>query len=88
MSRSKWKGPYIDPSLLKLSFKQRKTKQIWSRQSVIPFFLIGQTVFVYNGKIFKKIFINREKIGFKFGEFSFTRTYTNKFKNIKISKKK
>jgi ribosomal protein S19 len=44
---------------------------------------------VHNGKEFKKIFITREKIGFKFGEFSFTKKYTKKIKkSINIKKKK
>jgi ribosomal protein S19 len=41
---------------------------------------------VYNGKEFKKVFITGAKIGFKFGEFVFTRTYTQKYKAV-IKKK-
>jgi len=86
MSRSYWKGPYIENALI------RKTVgyKIWSRASVIPSQLIGKTVFIYNGKIFKRILIDREKVGFKFGEFCFTRTYTPRVKNKKeiIKKKK
>ena len=86
MSRSKWKGHFIDTSLNKVNKKKFK---IWSRQSTIPFYLIGTYVLVHNGKDFKKIYITREKVGFKFGEFAFTRKYISKYKNLKsISKKK
>lgn len=91
MSRSLWKGPFVDPNFLKN--KQQKTNiKVWSRASVIPSFLIGETVFVHNGKEFKKISITREKIGFKFGEYSFSRRYTLKSKIqknvVKTTKKK
>jgi ribosomal protein S19 len=78
MRRSKWKGNFIDNSVLKLSFQKKKQLKIWSRRSVIPSFLIGDTVLIYNGKEFKKVKITREKVGFKFGEFSTTRRYKSK----------
>ena len=86
MSRSVWKGFFITQNLLK---KQKKIKKnffkIWSRNSAIPSFLIGKTVLVHNGKQFNKVLITREKIGFKFGEFSLTRKY---FKKLVLGKKK
>ena len=45
--------------------------------------LIGKTVLVHNGKEFKKLLITREKIGFKFGEFVFTRSKMIKPKKSK-----
>ena len=90
MSRSVWKGPFVDPILLKSSFRNKKStfKHVWSRSSVIPFSLLGQSVLVHNGKLFKKIFITREKIGYKFGEFAFTKKYTPKTKILKkVSRK-
>ncbi len=83
MSRSKWKFHYIHNSILRLSNildfdfnnhqKIRKMKKIWSRSSTIPSFLLGATVWVHNGKEFKKVLITEDKIGYKFGEFSTTR---------------
>lgn len=80
MSRSKWKFHYIHNSILRLSNfhldsnqKIRKMKKIWSRSSTIPSFLLGATVWVHNGKEFKKVIITEDKIGYKFGEFSTTR---------------
>jgi small subunit ribosomal protein S19 len=89
MSRSKWKGPFIDISVLKLKKKlTTKSKKVWSRSSQIPSFLLGKTISVYNGKEFKPVLITREKIGFKFGDFSITRKYGNKLKNSKLKNKK
>lgn len=88
MSRSKWKGNFINSSLLK---KNKKKIFVWSRSSTITANLIGQTVFVHTGKIFKRIYVTRAKIGFKFGQFVFTRKYTQKYKlgkKIQQQKKK
>lgn len=87
MSRSLWKGLFIDPKFLK-NKKQKANSKIWSRSSAIPSSLIGETVFVHNGKEFKRVSITREKIGFKFGEFSFTRRYTLKQKSQNSTVKK
>jgi len=78
MGRSKWKGNFMDSSVIKLSNQNKKQLKVWSRRSVVPAFLIGATVLIYNGKEFKKIKITREKVGFKFGEFSTTRRYKSK----------
>jgi len=40
---------------------------------------------VHNGKEFKNVVVTREKLGYKFGEFSFTRKYNVK---QKLAKKK
>jgi small subunit ribosomal protein S19 len=89
MSRSKWKGPFVDVSVLKLKKKlTAKSKKVWSRSSQIPSFLLGKTISVYNGKEFKPVLVTSEKIGFKFGDFSITRKYGNKLKNSKLKNKK
>ena len=73
-----------------ISFKKltAKSKKVWSRSSQIPSFLLGKTISVYNGKEFKPVLVTREKIGFKFGDFSITRKYGNKLKNSKLKNKK
>jgi len=60
---------------------------IWSRSSTVPEKLVGEMVFIHNGKDFTKSYITREKVGFKFGEFSFTRKFTKKESKIKSKKK-
>ena len=76
MSRAIWKGPYIHPNIV-------NTKIIYSRNSVITSNFINKRIFIYNGKNLIPALINREKVGFKFGELSFTRKKVNK----KIKKK-
>lgn len=90
MSRSKWKGPFVKKSIVNIKQKLKKVKnlKIWSRNSVIPFSLIGQQVSIHNGKDFIRIKITREKVGYKFGEFSFTRRHKLKTKGKKIKNEK
>jgi small subunit ribosomal protein S19 len=74
MSRSKWKGPYLTRFFLKKKLNSaNKQILIYNRNLTIPFFLLGKSVFIHNGKEFIKTFVSRDKIGFKFGEFSYTR---------------
>ncbi|MBR11271.1 MAG: 30S ribosomal protein S19 [Rickettsiales bacterium] len=74
MSRSKWKGPYIDKNILKKVKKKNKyIIRVWSRRSVVPSNYINKKALIYNGQIFKPIVITREKVGYKFGEFSTSR---------------
>jgi len=70
--RSNWKGPVVSQSILQ-NLKVNENYKVFCRNSVIPSNLIGKTLQVYNGKFFKKIFITREKVGYKFGFFSKTR---------------
>lgn len=79
MSRAKWKGFFLSKTLInKIKILDRKQIKIWNRNSVIPYYLIGKYVQIHNGKEFIKTHISREKIGFKFGEFVFTRKHTQK----------
>ena len=80
MSRSVWKGPFVDPSLLK-KVEKLKTQsnptpiKTWSRKStVIPEF-VGISFLIYNGKKFIPIKISEEMVGHKLGEFSPTRQF-------------
>jgi small subunit ribosomal protein S19 len=82
MSRSIWKGPFLDKSLFS-NLIQKKSKKIWSRRSIISAEMIGTHVLIYNGKIFKRILITREHVGFKYGSFAATRTFIPKSKTAK-----
>lgn len=81
MSRAVWKGPFVDPSLLKkvekLKSKANSTPiKTWSRKStVIPEF-VGVSFLIYNGKKFIPIKISEEMVGHKLGEFSPTRQFS------------
>ena len=77
MTRAKWKGPYIDWHTLS---RKKINPKLWTRSSIIPSILLNTNVSIYNGREFKRVTITKSKIGFKFGEFSFTRKFTIKKK--------
>ena len=81
MSRSVWKGPFVDPSLIKkvekLKNQPNKTPiKTWSRKSTIIPDFIGISFLIYNGKKFIPIKISEEMVGHKLGEFSPTRQFS------------
>ena len=81
MSRSIWKGPFVDPSLIKKveKLKNQTNKppiKTWSRKSTIIPEFIGVSFLIYNGKKFIPIKISEEMVGHKLGEFSPTRQFS------------
>lgn len=84
MSRAKWKGAFISKHLLKKKkiVKKSEFKKIWSRNSTIPISCINKKFLLYNGHKFNLFTIQKQHIGLKFGEFSFTRKKTIKEKKI------
>lgn len=80
MARSIWKGPFVDPYVLKKADKVRESGRkevikIWSRRSTILPQFVGLTFGVYNGRKHIPVLITEEMIGQKFGEYAPTRTY-------------
>ena len=80
MTRSVWKGPFVDGHLLKKAEKARESRsnaviKIWSRRSTILPQFVGLTFGVYNGQKHIPVLVSEDMIGHKFGEFSPTRTY-------------
>ena len=80
MSRSVWKGPFVDPSLLKkvekLKDQPNKTPiKTWSRKSTIIPEFVGHSFLIYNGKKFIPITVSEDMVGHKFGEFAPTRQF-------------
>ena len=81
MSRSIWKGPFVDPSLLKKveKLKDQSNKppiKTWSRKSTIIPEFVGYSFLIHNGKKFIPIKISEEMVGHKLGEFSPTRQFS------------
>ena len=81
MSRSVWKGPFVDPSLIKQVEKQKNESKsmpikTWSRKSTIIPEFIGVSFLIHNGKKFIPIKISEEMVGHKLGEFSPTRQFS------------
>jgi small subunit ribosomal protein S19 len=81
--RSKWKGFFVEDFLLNNNFNSLKKLNFKCRNSTVISSLVGKTIFVHNGKEFKKVFISRDKVGFKLGDFSLTRNYNYKQKLLK-----
>ena len=80
MSRSVWKGPFVEKSLLKKVEEVRASGKntiikTWSRRSTILPNMIGLTFGVHNGRKFIPVVVSDQMIGHKLGEFSPTRTY-------------
>jgi small subunit ribosomal protein S19 len=80
VTRSVWKGPFVDGYLLKKADKVRESGRnevikMWSRRSTILPQFVGLTFGVYNGQKHIPVSVSEEMVGHKFGEFSPTRTY-------------
>ncbi|MAF68548.1 MAG: 30S ribosomal protein S19 [Micavibrio sp.] len=80
MTRSVWKGPFIDGYLLKKVEDLRESGKntpikTWSRRSTILPNMIGITFAVHNGNKFVPVLVTDQMIGHKLGEFAPTRTY-------------
>ena len=81
MSRSVWKGPFVDPSLIKKveKLKNQANKapiKTWSRKSTIIPEFVGHSFLIHNGKKFISITISEDMVGHKLGEFSPTRQFS------------
>ena len=80
MTRSVWKGPFVDGYLLKKAEKARGSGsnaviKMWSRRSTILPQFVGLTFGVHNGHKFIPVLVTENMVGHKFGEFAPTRTY-------------
>tara|TARA_B100000519_G_C14187096_1_gene411287 strand:+ start:171 stop:449 length:279 start_codon:yes stop_codon:yes gene_type:complete len=80
VSRSVWKGPFVDGYLLKKAETVRASGRndvikTWSRRSTVLPQFVGLTFGVHNGTKFIPVLVTENMIGHKFGEFSPTRTF-------------
>ena len=80
MTRSVWKGPFVDGYVLKKAEAARNSGRhemikIWSRRSTILPQFVGQNFGVYNGQKHIPVNVNEDMIGHKLGEFSPTRLF-------------
>ena len=80
MTRSIWKGPFVDGYMLKKAEKSRASGRnevikTWSRRSTILPQFVGLTFQVHNGNKFIPVSVSEDMVGHKFGEFAPTRTY-------------
>ena len=87
-NRSVWKGPFVDPKLLKkvdkaMSDNKYVNIKTWSRKSTILPNFVGLTFSVHNGKKFIPVLVNEKMVGKKLGEFAPTRTFNGHGSNRK-----
>jgi ribosomal protein S19 len=79
MSRSNWKGPVFNKNLFSLILSQENflnwNKKIKKRNCTLPFVSTEDKVNIYNGNVFKRVTITKERTGFKFGLFSDSRKH-------------
>ena len=80
MTRSTWKGPFVDGHVLKHADEAQSSGRgdvikTWSRRSTILPQFVGLTFGVYNGQKHIPVYVSEEMVGHKFGEFSPTRTF-------------
>ncbi len=79
MSRSLYKGPYINEKILKKIQGKKPDAtgeiKVWDRASVISPEMVGFTFGVHNGKVHTPVFVTEEMVGHRLGEFSPTKKF-------------
>ena len=89
MTRSIWKGPFVDSHLLKkvkssVDSNKNTVIKTWSRRSTILPEFVGVNFAVHNGKRFIPVNITEDMVGHKLGEFSPTRIFSGHTGDKKI----
>ena len=80
MSRSLKKGPFVEERLMSRIDKmneanEKKVVKTWSRSSTIFPEMVGHTIAVHDGRKHVPVFISKDMVGHKLGEFAPTRTF-------------
>lgn len=79
MSRSLYKGPYVDEKLQKKIAGKKPGEggviKTWARASVISPEMVGFTFGVHNGKEHTPVLVSEEMVGHRLGEFSPTKKF-------------
>ncbi len=79
MSRSLYKGPYINPKILKKIQDKKPADtaviKVWDRASVISPEMVGFKFGVHNGKTHVEVLVAEEMVGHRLGEFSPTKKF-------------
>ena len=92
MTRSVWKGPFVDGYLLKkadaaLSSGRKDVIKTWSRRSTIMPQFVGLTFGVHNGQKHVPVLISEDMVGMKLGEFAPTRNFPGHAADKKAKRK-
>jgi len=80
MSRSSYKGPYVDPRVLRKIVGKKPVEtgviKTWSRACVIAPEMVGFIFGVHNGRAHIEVLVSEDMVGHRLGEFSPTRKFT------------
>ena len=92
MTRSVWKGPFVDGYLLKKaenssSSGRKDVIKTWSRRSTILPQFVGLTFGVHNGQKHVPVSVSEEMVGMKLGEFAPTRSFPGHAADKKAKRK-
>ena len=92
MTRSIWKGPFVDGYLLKKAEKSRsggrnEVIKMWSRRSIILPQFVGLTFGVHNGQKHVPVLVSEDMVGMKLGEFAPTRYFPGHAADKKAKRK-
>ena len=80
MTRSVWKGPFVDGYLLKKADAaqgsgRKDVIKTWSRRSTVVPQFVGLTFGVHYGQKHVPVHVSEDMVGHKLGEFAPTRTF-------------
>ena len=92
MTRSVWKGPFVDGYLLKKAETaqgsgRKDVIKTWSRRSTIMPQLVGLTFGVHNGLKHVPVSVSEDMVGHKLGEFAPTRNFPGHAADKKAKRK-
>jgi small subunit ribosomal protein S19 len=92
MTRSVWKGPFVDGYLLKKAETSQASGRkdvikTWSRRSTIMPQFVGLTFGVHNGLKHIPVLVSEDMVGMKLGEFSPTRNFPGHAADKKAKRK-
>ena len=92
MTRSVWKGPFVDGYMLKKAEKalasgRNDVVKIWSRRSTVLPQFVGVTFGVHNGQKHVPVLVSEDMVGMKLGEFAPTRYFPGHAADKKTKRK-
>ena len=92
MTRSVWKGPFVDGYLHKKAEAsqgsgRKDVIKTWSRRSTIMPQFVGLTFGVHNGQKHIPVLVSEDMVGHKLGEFAPTRSFPGHAADKKAKRK-
>lgn len=73
IKRSVWKVPFISPFFFRI--KEMDNIKTFVRNTTISSYFLKKNFLVYSGKNWVKVLIKKVMLGYKIGEFSFTKVF-------------